>query len=272
VTPFQPSLDPSEVASELAPLGMSILRRIDGGGQGDVFLCEHPDYGRCALKVFVPEARQRVEAETGFLRSVDCSAIVTLFDAGEVRLRGEPSPFTVMEYVDGASLRQKIQAGDFLIEAQARELVTAVSSAISEMWRRGKVHRDIKPDNILVSGDGRSVLIDFGIVRHLDLPTMTARGFAPGTQGYKSPEHDSAIRNPTYKADVFSLGVTTYEALSGVHPFGRSQDAINQGMTPPSIATLTACSDEFADLLTRMLHPRAVMRPELSELLEGGSK
>jgi serine/threonine-protein kinase len=246
-----------------------VVTRIDGGGQGDVFLCEHATYGRCALKVFVPEAKPRVEAEVAFLRTVDSRAIVELYASGDIQVRGEQTPYTIMEYVDGPPLQQRIAASHLLSETEARELVRMMANAIEQMWKNGKVHRDIKPDNILVDTNGRFILIDFGIVRHLDLPTMTVHGFAPGTPGYMSPEHDSAIRNLTYKADVFSLGVTTYEAMSGLHPFGRSQDAINQGLKPQDIKSVVSCSAGFAHLLMRTLDPRAVMRPELGDLQRG---
>jgi serine/threonine-protein kinase len=238
--PFQPPLDPRELDLALLPLGLRVVTRIDGGGQGDVFLCEHVAYGRCALKVFVPEAKQRVEAEVAFLGTVDSRAIVKLYASGDIQVRGDQTPYTIMEYVDGPPLRQRIADSHLLSETEARELVRMIANAIEQMWKNGKVHRDIKPDNILVDTNGRFILIDFGIVRHLDLPTMTLRGFAPGTEGYMSPEHNSAIRHLTYKADVFSLGVT-----------------------------VAPCSAGFAHLLMRTLDPRAVMRPELGDLQRG---
>lgn len=264
--PFQPPLDPRELDLALPPLGLRVVTRIDGGGQGDVFLCEHATYGQCALKVFVPEAKQRVEAKVAFLGTVDSQAIVKLYASGDIQVRGDQTPYTIMEYVDGPPLRQRIADSHLLSETEARELVRMIANAIEQMWRNGKVHRDIKPDNILVDTNSKFILIDFGIVRHLNLPTMTLRGFAPGTEGYMSPEHNSAIRNLTYKADVFSLGVTTYEAMSGRHPFNRSQAAINQGLKPPDIKSVVPCSAGFAHLLMRTLDPRAVMRPELSDL------
>lgn len=266
MTPFEPSLDSRELNLALPSLGLTVVRRIAGGGQGDVFLCEHANYGRCALKVFVPEAKRRVEAEVAFLRTVHSRAIVKLYSAGDIQVRGEQAPYTIMEYVDGPPLQQRIAVNHLLSETEARELVRMMANAVEQMWKNGKVHRDIKPANILVDTSGRFILIDFGIVRHLDLSTMTARGVTPGTPGYMSPEHDSAIRNLTYKTDVFSLGVTTYEAMSGRHPFNWSQDAINEGLKPQDIKLVVSCSAEFAHLLMRTLNPRAVMRPELGDL------
>lgn len=270
MTPFRPPLSRREVGAAVHGLGLTVVSRIDGGGQGDVFEASDSRHGTCALKVFVPDAKKRVQAEVAFLESVSSPAIVGLYASGEVTVRGAACPYTLMEYLSGLSLRERINNGRILSERDATILVKDMAGALREMWLRGKVHRDVKPDNILACTGDRYVLIDFGIVRHLDLPTMTALGFAPGTLGYKSPEHDSAIRNPTYKADVFSLGITVYEAMSGVHPFAGSQDAISQGMVPSDICSLCPCSSRFAQLLMAMLAPRAVMRPELEQLEQGG--
>lgn len=265
--PFVPALSVPEIATVLATQGLTALSRIDGGGQGDVFLCDNNGNGRCVAKIFVPEARMRVEAEVGFLAAVRHPAIVRLIASGDVTVRGTSSPFTVMEFVPGDSLRTRIDGRRFIDEDQARHVVASIAGALDAMWQAGKVHRDIKPDNVLMEDSGTTKLIDFGIVRHLDLPTMTVQGFAPGTQGYKSPEHDSAIRNPTFKADVYSLGVTVFEAMSGVHPFSGDQSAMTAGAVALDLGYCAASSADFALLVSRMLHPRAVMRPELDELM-----
>ena len=233
-----------------------------------MFLCEHPVHGCCALKIFVPQAKPRVDAEITLLRAIDCPTIVTLYECGSATIRDAQCPFTLMEFVGGGSLRDRIQSGDLLSEDQTRQVVKSVSRAIHELWVRKKVHRDIKPDNILIGDPCRPVLIDFGVARHLDLATMTAPGFAPGTRGYKSREHDSAIRCLTFKADVFSLGVTAFESMTGAHPFGFNQEVIDLGPPPPDIRSVVDCGDTFAVLLSQMMHPRAIMRPELAKLME----
>jgi serine/threonine protein kinase len=264
--PFIPALSVAEVSAVLAPCGLTVLARIDGGGQGDVFRCDQPGQGPCVAKIFVPEARPRVAAEVIFLSTVQHPAIVRLLSNGDVTVRGSTCPYTVMEYVPGDSLRTRILDGRLVAEPEARRMVSCVAGGLGAMWAAGKVHRDVKPDNVLMEDSGTAKLIDFGIVRHLDLPTMTVQGFAPGTRGYKSPEHDSAIRNPTFKADVYSLGVTTFEAMSGVHPFSGDQDAMTRGAIAADLRSLVTCSDDFAGLLARMLNPRAVMRPGLDEI------
>lgn len=265
--PFIPALSVAEVSTVLAPHGLTVVNRIDGGGQGDVFRCDQPGQGPCVAKIFVPEARLRVDAEVTFLSTVRHPAIVRLLSNGDVTVRGSACPYTVMEYVAGDSLRTRILDGRLVAEPEARRMVSCVAGGLAAMWAADKVHRDVKPDNVLMDDNGTAKLIDFGIVRHLDLPTMTVHGFAPGTRGYKSPEHDSAIRNPTFKADIYSLGVTTFEAMSGVHPFSGDQDAMTHGAIAPDLRTVVACTDELAALLVRMLHPRAVMRPGLDELV-----
>jgi serine/threonine protein kinase len=151
-------------------------------------------------------------------------------------------------------------------ELEARSVLRQIASAIELLWNSNKVHRDIKPANILVDTSGKPVLIDFGLVRHLDLQSMTVLGGAPGTPGYASPEQARGLRNLTFRSDIFSLGVTIYEAIAGRHPFHKSQDLINAGALVIPLDQLVACSPELATLVGRMISHRPILRPSLTEI------
>ena len=136
-----------------------------------------------------------------------------------------------------------------------------VAEAIVVLWTKRIVHRDIKPSNILVSTDGRSVLIDLGVARYLEFTTLTAPGHSIGTYGYMSPEQAGASRRLTCKSDIFSLGIVLQEALSGKHPTLHDQVALHNG--GPSTATLRqGLPLDLAGLIDSMVESRPFKRPD----------
>ncbi|MGI9610727.1 MAG: serine/threonine-protein kinase, partial [Acidimicrobiia bacterium] len=142
--------------------------------------------------------------------------IVPLFDSGEHRGR----PFYVMPFVEGESLRQRIDQHGALTLAEARQIVREVGSAIAYAHANGIVHRDIKPENILLT-DGHAAVADFGIARALAQAggeTLTVQGTALGTPLYMSPEQGSGDRVDE-RTDIYSLGCVLHEILTGEPPF-----------------------------------------------------
>jgi serine/threonine-protein kinase len=171
-----------------------------------------------------------------------------------------------MEYIDGESLGDTLRAGSSLDEDDTRQMLVEVCEALSVLAARHKVHRDIKPDNVIRRVSGEFVLLDFGIVRHLDLATMTM-GQMPATPGYAPPEQSAGVRTLTSKCDVFALGIAAFEVMTRTHPFGRDQAAINAGAPPLRAGTLVQCSTGLSDLLGRMMGFRPVWRPSLQEVI-----
>jgi serine/threonine protein kinase len=259
-----PALTPQEVLFALP--GFAQISPIATRGQGAVFRARHPRYGDCAVKVYSEESASRVEAEVDFLRDVDHPSIISILENGVVNIAGTTYPYTVMPYIHGGTLQLRIDDSRPLSEAETKTLMRGVVGAIAVLWGARKVHRDIKPENILLSLNCEPVLIDFGVVRHLDRTTLTTPGGAPGTSGFKSPEQSSGVRSLSYKSDVFSLGISAYCGMSGLHPFQGRQDLIDLGVRPTSLVAVADCSPPLADLVARMLISRAVMRPSLAEL------
>ncbi len=141
--------------------------------------------------------------------------IVTVIDRGEDGGRR----FIVFEYVDGENLKQLCERAGPLPVRRALEIAVAVADGLAYAHEHGVVHRDVKPQNVLLSRDGEVKVTDFGIARSLDAESaLTVTGTVLGTSSYLSPEQASGLR-VTPAADVYSLGVVLYELLAGAVPF-----------------------------------------------------
>ena len=140
-------------------------------------------------------------------------SVARLYDAGYVGHR----PFLAMEYIDGRPVTQ----GKAEDPARACSIVRSIAGALAAAHDQGVVHRDVKPDNILVSRDGqRVVLLDFGVAKLMDAAAvLTARNTAIGTSAYAAPEQ---LRGEAVdpRTDIYALGLVLYELLTGRHPFG----------------------------------------------------
>src|SRR5205085_5768058 len=181
--------------------------------------------------------------------------IVPLFDSGDA----EGVLYFVMPYEEGPSLRTRLNAGPIESTVECVSALRDVSRALAYAHERGVVHRDIKPDNVLLSG-GAAVVTDFGIAKAIAAArgeaagaTLTQFGTSIGTPAYMSPEQAAGDPNVDHRADIYSLGCMAYELLSGQLPFGNRTPqrmlAAHMGeepkplleiapMTSPSLATL----------------------------------
>jgi hypothetical protein len=184
------------------------------GAMGQVYLTEDTTLGRrVALKLIKRSAMQH-DGVARFLEEARATAsfnhphIVTLHAVGEHGGR----PYLALEYVDGASLRARLAAGPLTVR-EALRCCRAVADAIAEAHRRGLVHADLKPENIVVSSDGRVRVVDFGLAK---LAGGTPNAMS-GTPAYMAPERWRG-EPPTGAIDVWSLGVTLYELICGRRP------------------------------------------------------
>ena len=200
-----------------------IERQVGAGGMARVYVADDLRHHRkVAIKVLKPELTAEFGAER-FLREIETSAnlrhphILPLFDSGDT---GE-SLFFVMPYVEGESLRARLEREGQLPVDEAILIATEVADALGYAHARGIIHRDIKPENILLEG-GHAVVADFGIARALRAthdPALTQTGTSLGTPRYMSPEQASGEREIDGRADLYSLGCTLYEMLAGQPPF-----------------------------------------------------
>ena len=144
--------------------------------------------------------------------------IVPVYGAGEGEFEGREASYIVMEYVPGGDLKDLLDARGPLPDAKLAQLGAEVSSGLVHAHEKGVIHRDIKPHNVLIDDHGLSKLTDFGIARALDATQATQTGSFLGTALYSSPEQLQGEK-VTPKSDVYSLGVTLYEAAVGQAPF-----------------------------------------------------
>jgi len=208
-----------------------IEREIGQGGMATVYRAEDRKHDRkVAIKVLRPELAAIIGAER-FLREIKTIAtlqhshILGLIDSGEV----DGTAYYVMPFVEGESLRDRLQREKQLPIEDAIRLASEVASALDYAHRHGVIHRDIKPENILLH-DGSALVADFGIalaVASAGSVRMTETGMSLGTPRYMSPEQAMGEREITARSDIYALGCVTYEMLSGDPPFiGSTAQAI----------------------------------------------
>ena len=186
------------------------------------------------------QARFRREAQSA--ASLNHPSIVAVYDTGEDMASGHPVPYIVMEYVDGRTVRDLLQADHRLLPERALEIIDGVLGALDYSHQSGIVHRDIKPGNVMVTRNGDIKVMDFGIARSMsdNQATMTQTAQVIGTAQYLSPEQARGERVDA-RSDLYSTGCLMYELLTGRPPFtGDSPVAIayqhvRENPVPPSV-------------------------------------
>ena len=226
-----------------------------------VFVAEETALDRkVVIKVLPPETAAQVSLER-FKREILLAAklqhphIVPLLTAGE----SNGLPYFTMPFVDGESLRVRLARHGELPVNHAIRMLREIASALAYAHEHGIVHRDIKPDNVLLSG-GSAMVTDFGVAKALSASSnaehggMTSLGVALGTPAYMSPEQASADPSVDHRTDIYSLGVLAYELLTGQPPFA--------GRTPQNL--LAAHVTEAPEAINRR---RASLPPALAALV-----
>lgn len=250
-----------------------IERELGGGGMSRVILATETALDRkVVLKVLPPEMVSGVSVER-FKREINLAArlqhpnIVPLLatgDAGGLR-------WFSMPYVQGESLRAALVRGELPI-ADAVRTIRDVASALAHAHAHGVVHRDIKPDNILLT-EGGALVADFGIARAISEAagaTLTSTGVAVGTPAYMSPEQAGGGTSVDHRADVYALGMVGYEMLTGHNPFaGRTAQATfaahMQEVPPPVTIARPTAPPVLAQLIARCLAKSPADRPQTAQ-------
>ncbi len=205
----------------------TLLSSLGKGGMGEVFLARDNRLGRnVALKFLAEEFCSQKDHVTRFVREARAASslnhpnVCTIHEISD----SAPRPFIAMEYVEGETLAQMIVRNRRGVN-QAIAIALQAADALAEAHRSGLVHRDVKPANIIVTPSGRVKLLDFGLAKQVtrglsgpEEASITREGMIVGTASYMSPEQTRG-REVDERTDVWSLGVTLYEMLTGVHPF-----------------------------------------------------
>jgi WD40 repeat protein len=230
-TTFEPAdgplsfLTPPEQEGDLGKLGpYRVLAELGRGGMGIVLLAYDQELQRTvALKVLPPD-RADERARARFVREARAAAGIVhdnVVPVYAVASGPDGSPYLVMQYVEGPTLRQRIKAEGRLDPYEAARVCAQAAEGLAAAHRAGLVHRDIKPANIILDrAQGRAKIMDFGLARATSLPAgLTQAGTVLGTPEYMSPEQVQEPERVDGRTDVYSLGVTLYEALTGEVPF-----------------------------------------------------
>ncbi len=236
-----------------------IERELGAGGMATVYLAEDVKHHRkVAIKVLHAELSAILGPER-FLKEIELTAnlqhphILPLFDSGSA----DGLLYYVMPYVDGETLRTRLERERQLPVATAVRVATEVADALEYAHKRGVIHRDIKPENILLH-DGRALVADFGIalaVEQAGGQRMTQTGLSLGTPQYMAPEQAMGERTIDARADIYALGAVTYEMLAGEPPFtGATAQAVVARVITEQPKSLTAQRHSVSSAVDDAVH------------------
>lgn len=246
-------MPPSTMSPVLQTVGnYDLVAKIADGGMGTVYRGRHRLTGETvAVKLLAKHMvsngtyLQRFEKEYAAARALDHPNVVRAIEQGV----SDGQPFLVMEFVDGDSIGQILERRGKFAEAEAVHIICEAARGLQKAHSQGLIHRDVKPDNIMVTRDGQVKLADLGLVKELDADmnlTRTGRGL--GTPHFMAPEQFRNAKNADVRCDVYSLGATLYMMVTGHMPFAGC---------PPLEAWMKKVGNELA--------PARQMAPGLSE-------
>ncbi len=181
--------------------------------------------GRAALLKLYRKERareQRSDREFFVYSKLQSPYVPRVYECGQVRIGDQPYAYLVEQYIEGESLRDRLDRQPIQPFYFVLKLAEALLRAATDFEKAGIVHRDIKPENILIDPIEHIWIIDFGVVRVLDMPSITVSGLyrGVGTPGYAAPEQFRNIKDAIdARADLFSIGVVLYECLAGSNPY-----------------------------------------------------
>jgi serine/threonine protein kinase len=255
----------------------TVAREIARGGAARVFLAHDGEGGSVALKVLHPELAVSVTAdrflrEISFLSKIEHPNIAALIDYGE----SDWLVYYVMSYVAGPTLRQHMERVKQLSISDTYRIARDLLSALKYAHEMGIVHRDVKPENVVLAETG-PILMDFGIARAIaqsGQDRLTRSGFAVGTSTYMSPEQVSGAEDIDHRSDVYSLGCVLFECLAGRAPFVASREELVLSMhhqeNPPQVTDFRKDAPEsLVGLIARALHKdRAERWQSAAEMME----
>lgn len=232
-----------------------VEREIGKGGNARIFLARGPDGQPVALKILHPELLVSVAADR-FLREIKLASqldhphIAHLLDSGE----RDWLVYYVMTFVEGPTLREIMSQRGRLSVSDVLRIADDLLDALEHAHGKGIIHRDVKPENVVISPHG-AVLLDFGIARAVwasGSDRLTRSGIAVGTSTYMSPEQITALQEIDLRSDLYSLACVLFEALAGRPPFEHRNEAVvlQMHLTQPAPDLRTLRPDIPAELAT----------------------
>ena len=253
-----------------------LVKEIGRGGMGTVFEAIHSVLPRrAAVKVMHGELRRhpgmatRMVQEAAILDEVRHPGIVRVYECNVLE---DHRPWIAMELVEGETLASRLHYATQLPASEVATLMAEVADVLAAVHARGVIHRDLKPDNLLLTPTDRDFplrVIDWGVARMGPIGRLTLDGLTPGTPIYMSPEQATG-KNIAAPCDIYSLGVIAYEALCGHPPFdGRTlAEVVCMHLTsePDSLRERTSAPQTLCNLVHRMLDKDPSVRPGAIEV------
>jgi serine/threonine protein kinase/tetratricopeptide (TPR) repeat protein len=232
-----------------------IIEKLGEGGMGEVYLAHDAKLERNVALKFLPEsvrsdaeARERLIREAKAASKLHHTNIVSIFAIES----DDDLEFIVMEYVAGRSLTDLIRAGEVDAEKTV-DIARQIGSALSAAHEAGIVHRDMKPDNILVTEKGEVKILDFGLAKLKGTSRLTEIGSTMGTMAYMSPEQTSG-QDVDHRSDIFSFGVILYEMITGRRPFqGEHSAALTYAIVNETPEPLARYKSDVSGELQRII-------------------
>ena len=220
-SPSAPYGQGEELVGSLLAERYEILQLLGQGGMGAVYKARDTELERfVALKLIRadlasnPEILRRFKQELILAREVTHRNVIRIFDLGQAK----GFKFITMEFVEGRDLRVVIREKGKLSPEETVRIISQVCRALESAHAAGVVHRDLKPQNIMLDAKDRVYVMDFGIAHSLETPGMTQTGALMGTPEYMSPEQAKGLKVDP-RSDLFALGIIFYEMLTGISPF-----------------------------------------------------
>jgi eukaryotic-like serine/threonine-protein kinase len=249
--------------------GYHLTTFIGSGGMGDVYKAFQPALNRiAAVKILHQrEMGDRFKNEAYIQSSVSHPNIARLYNYAVV----EETPCIVMEYVEGETLDTLLHKKGKLTSEETKKIILQIAGSLAYLHRKGILHRDIKPQNFKMQPDGLVKMLDFGIAKTKYTPKLTQLGFAVGTTEYMSPEqfhHQAEL-----KSDIWSLGVMTYELVTGYMPFEANNPVTLQSKISKASFTnprllVPEISEKLVTLIDKSLRIQPAQRISASEIEE----
>lgn len=237
------------------------------GGQKTVYSANHHRHGQVALKLLTPSSSpERFDREIASVNAIANGRVPQVYESGMLIDPYHDHLWLIEQWVDGVSLKEKLAQGP-ISNSLILQIAFDILSVLVEAEAHKIVHRDIKPDNILITPDESSCwLVDFGIARHLGRTSLTA-GFMPHTLGYAPLEQLNCLKSEIdTRSDLFSLGVTLYECIEGVNPYTHgvtSADEVIHRMNTvicPEISRQVDNKGDLKYLITSMTRQKRIHR------------
>jgi serine/threonine protein kinase len=247
-----------------------LLEKVAEGGMGSIYRGRHRQTGQIVAVKIMPAHMasnatllRRFEQEFRAASKLDHPNIVRALDYGD----NGTTPYLVMEFVEGESLGQRIERDGRMPEAEAIRLIAQVAQGLHRAHKQGIIHRDVKPDNVMVTPEGTAKLADLGLVKEVDADlnlTKTGRGL--GTPHFMAPEQFRSAKDADIRCDVYSLGATLYMMVTGELPFRSNgpldawMKKMNNDLIPPR-QIVPSLSERVDWAIRRAMSPNKEQRP-----------